>query len=229
MPNRNKADEIHSSWWRSSLLRLYENLTRNDAVQPVDLIFVMAGRMERKQYGLELFRAGVSPKLVLSIGRFEVSKMCNLDLEGIDDLMITRGQTSPDERHFFMIVDRSGVRIEKAGLLIWNTYGEALALQQVLEKEKARHVMVISTDIHLRRVALALGKVSRGEAVEFLYCPVPSRLMFCRKEGWWTRPDDRRFVLRETMKLAGYGVILSLPRTVARRIMQLSGGNHSTD
>ena len=103
MPNRNKADEIHSSWWRSSLLRLYENLTRNDAVQPVDLIFVMAGRMERKQYGLELFRAGVSPKLVLSIGRGEVSKMCNLDLEGIDDLMIMRGQTSPDERHFFMI------------------------------------------------------------------------------------------------------------------------------
>ena len=36
--------------------------------------------MERKVYGLELFRAGVSPKLVLSIGRFEVSIMRNLNL-----------------------------------------------------------------------------------------------------------------------------------------------------
>src|SRR6266850_957012 len=83
---------------------LYESLSRDDPVRPVDLIFVMAGRMERKQYGLELFRGGVSPKLVLSIGRFEVSKMRNFDLEGIDELVALREQTPPDERHFFMKV-----------------------------------------------------------------------------------------------------------------------------
>ena len=69
-----------------------------DAVQPADLIFVMAGRMERKQYGLELYRSGVSPKLVLSVGRFEVSKMTKLALECVDELIALRDQTPPDER-----------------------------------------------------------------------------------------------------------------------------------
>jgi hypothetical protein len=233
MPHRKhspgKAAEIRSGWWRSSLLGIYEKLTCNDAVQPVDLIFVMAGQMERKQYGLELFRAGVAPRLVLSIGRFEVSKMWNLNVDGIDDLIKLREQTSPGERHFFMKVDGSGVCIEKAGLPIWNTYGEALALRQFLEKEKARRVIVISTDVHLRRVALALGKVFRSKSVEFFYCPIPSRLMSSRKENWWTRPDDRRFVLREMIKLAGYGLILSLPSRLACWIMRLHDGNHSID
>ena len=58
--------------------RFYESLTREDEVRPADLIFVIAGAMERKQYGLDLFRAGVSPKLLLSVGRFEVRKMRRL-------------------------------------------------------------------------------------------------------------------------------------------------------
>ena len=45
-------------WWQALLLRLYASLTRNDAPASADLIFVMAGRMERKHYGLELYRAG---------------------------------------------------------------------------------------------------------------------------------------------------------------------------
>ena len=222
-----KADEIRSSSWRWVLVKLYEILTRNDAVQPADLIFVMAGQMQRKQYGLELFRAGVSPKLVLSIGRFEVSKMCNLDFEGTEELMTLRGRTPPDERHFFATVDGSGISTEKARIPIWNTYGEALALRHLLEREKARRVIVVSSDIHLRRVALTVGKVFRSETVEFLYCPIPSRLMSRRQENWWIRGDDRRSVLLEMIKLAGYGVILSLPPRVAFRIMQLNDGNHS--
>ncbi|HYR83111.1 MAG TPA: ElyC/SanA/YdcF family protein [Terriglobia bacterium] len=222
MPERKDSpSKAGGSWWRSSLVKLYENLTRDDAVRPVDLIFVMAGRMERKQYGLELFRAGVSPKLVLSIGRFEVSKMGDLDLKGIEELTLLRGQTPPDKRHFFMTLDSSGVRIEKAGLPVWNTYGEALALQQILEKEKARRVIVISNDIHLRRVALAIGKVFRRETVEIRYCPVPPLLMPYRKERWWTRPDNRRSVFVEMTKLAGYRLILSLPPRAALWIMRL--------
>ena len=64
---------------KSALARLYESVICNDAPMPADLIFVMAGRMERKIYGLELYRAGIAPKLVLSIGRYEVSKMRSLE------------------------------------------------------------------------------------------------------------------------------------------------------
>jgi hypothetical protein len=191
---------------------LYERLTRDDPVRPVDLIFVMAGRMERKHYGLELFRRGVSPKLVLSVGRFEVSRMHSLSLEGIDELMALREQTPPAERHFFVEVRKSGTLIEKAPLPVWNTYGEALGLRKFLETEDARRVMIISTGIHLRRVAVAFGKAFRGTRIEFLYCATPFR------------PAGRRFMFKEMIKLAGYRVILLMPPKVVLWIMQLKYG-----
>ena len=190
--------------WHSFLIWVYESLTRNDAVQPVDLIFVMAGRMERKDYGLELFRAGVAPRLVLSVGRFEVSKMSKLGLEGVDELIALRERTQPDERHFFLQMNSSGMRIEKPKLARWNTYGEVLGLWQFLKSERAQRVMVISTDVHLRRVALTFDSVFRDGTVDFRYCPVPSRFGFLAKEGWWGRLDDRRFVVKEIMKLIGW-------------------------
>src|SRR5919109_622555 len=93
---------LNRSAWRSALAKLYESLTRDDAVRPADLIYVMAGRMERKIYGLELYRAGISPKLVLSVGRFEVSKMRGLNVEGWDELRLLHQRTPPRERHFFL-------------------------------------------------------------------------------------------------------------------------------
>ncbi len=205
----------------SFLYRLYEFLTLNDAPQPADLIFVMAGRMERKHYGLELYRAGFAPRLVISVGRFEVSKMPTLDLKGADELRALRDLTAPDERHFFLKIDYSGIRSEKIRLPKWNTYGEALGLRQFLETEGARRVILVSTDIHLRRVERTFSRVFRGLPNEFLYCPVPSRLASIRKDGWWRQTGDRRFVLKEMAKLSGYEAILSMPAWATRRLMRV--------
>lgn len=213
-----------NSWWHSLLLRVYESLTRNDAVGPVDLIFVMAGRMERKLYGLELYHAGVAPRLVLSVGRFEVSKMSKSSLAGADDLIALRERTPPDERHFFVKMDSSSNRIERVRLARWSTYGEALALRQLLESESARRVMVISTDVHLRRAALTFANIFRDIDVDVRYCPVPPRFGFLAKAGWWARPNDRRFVVQEIMKLVGYRAIVSTPAWASRRLMRLK--NH---
>jgi hypothetical protein len=218
------GDEMHArNWWHALLLRLYESLSRSDVPVPTDLIFVMAGRMERKRYGLELYRAGLAPRLALSVGRFEVSKMHKVGLEIglVEELIALRDKTQPDERHFFVKLDPSGVSIEKRILPRWNTYGEILGLKHSLEAGKVRRVMVISTEVHLRRVALTCARVFRGTPVEFLYCPVPSHFGPPGKEGWWTRPGDRRFVIKEIMKLAGYAVILSMPASASRWLMRL--------
>jgi hypothetical protein len=190
-------------------------------VEPVDLIFVMAGRMERKQYGLELHRAGIAPRLVLSVGRFEVSKMSRLDLDAIHELVALRDRTHPNDRHFFVELDSSGVHIERPKLQRWNTYGEALGLLQLLKGGNARKVMIISTEIHLHRVAFTLSNVFHEVPVEFLYCPVPPRLEVLRRDRWWSRPYDRGYVLKEIVKLAGYIVILSMPAWAIRRLMSL--------
>lgn len=207
---------------QSSLLhRLYDNLTWDDTVQAADLIFVMAGRMERKQYGLDLYRAGIAPRLVLSIARFEVSKMRKLSLEGLDDLILLREKTPPDERHFFLKLSDSGSTVEKVRLVKWNTYGEALGLRKLVEEEKPRKLMVVSTDVHLRRVRLTCREIFRGVAVELLYCAVPSRLACFTKHRWWGRRDDRKFVVKEWMKLLAYRAILLMPGWAVRWLMRL--------
>ena len=219
------ADDLtkdhNPSWWRSGLMRLYENLTRNDPVQPCDLIFVLAGRMERKPYGLELYRAGMAPRLVLSVGRFEVSRMHQLELSGMERLIALRDATPPEERNFFVEVNSGGIGIERARLRRCSTYGEVLAFRRLWEKEKVQRVMVISTDVHLCRTAVTFASIFRHIPVQFLYCPVPARLAFLEKEAWWTRPDERRFVVKELIKLVGYRLILSTPPWATRPLMRL--------
>lgn len=218
-----QAQATGRRWRDSAFLKFYESLTLNDAVQPVDLIFVIAGRMERKHYGLELYRAGLAPCLVLSVGRFEVSKMLQLDLECFDELKALRDQTPPSERNFFVTLDVSGFRIETAKLLRCSTYGEALAFRRLLEREGGQRVMVVSTDVHLRRVAFTFSKVFRATPVQFLYCPVPTRAGLMAKNNWWKRPADRWFVINEMAKLAFYWAALSAPGWAARRLMRLTG------
>ena len=207
---------------RWSLETHYAGLTRVDSVQPVDLIFVMAGRMNRKRYGFELYRRGFAPKLVLSVGRFEVSKMLQTEFAFVGELAALRSVTPPNRRHFFVSLDHSGTRVELAPVQQWNTYGEVVGLRHYLEHEPAAKIMVVSTDIHLRRVAYTIRKVLRERPLDFLYCPVPEGSNL-QKRGWWTRPDSRSYVLSELMKLTGYGLILSMPVWVAGRLMRLRG------
>jgi hypothetical protein len=214
----------HQGWGSALLLRLYESLTLSDpATQRVDLIYVMAGKMERKDYGLELYRAGLSPRLALGVGRFEVSKMYKIALEPavVQELIALRDKTPADQRHFIVELEPSGVFIEKRRLRRWSTYGEILDLRDWLKAKNLQRVMVISTDVHLRRVKLTCRKVFRGSPVVFLYSAVPPGFASPKKDGWWTRSGDRRFVIKELLKLMGYRMILSLPAPASRRLMRL--------
>ena len=123
-----------------------------------------------------------------------------------------------------MSFDRSRVCVQKAKLARWNTYGEALAFRNLILQEQARAVMVISTDVHLRRVALTFRKVCRDMPVQFVYCPVPSELSSVKKHLWWRRSGERRFVLKEAVKLIGYKVIFLMPDWAAHRLMRLKKG-----
>ena len=194
-------------WSQLPLRRLYEHLTLDDPPAPSDLIFVLAGRMDRKRYGLELYRKGVAPRLLLSVGRFEVSKMPTVGFEGSNKLIALRNTLPADDRHFFCEMSGSDLQIEHPKLRRWNTYGEILALREFLRNRMPRSLLVISSDVHLRRVALTIDKVFRGALPQVRYCPVPTY--------------NRGYILKETIKLAGYRVILSLPDWMIRRIMRL--------
>lgn len=208
---------------KSALERFYEALTRNDSTEPADLVFVLAGRMERKKYGLDLYRAGLARRLILSIGRFEVSRMARIGFNELEELIQLRDSTPPDERHFFVEMNASGTYIEKVRLRRWSTYGELLAFRDRLAFDAARSVLVVSTDIHLRRVAVTLERLLCSPKRKILYCAVPDGYGSLKREQWWTRRADRRFVMSEALKLAAYRLILPMPGWVVRRLMRLKG------
>jgi len=161
--------------------------------------------------------------LLLSVGRFKGSKMPTVDFEGGAAWIVERDRTAPGERHFFCELNTSGVHIQTVRLRRWNTYGEMLGLRGYLEGDMPRSVMIVSTDVHLRRAALAFERVFRDTPVEVRYCPVPARNSSVRKECWWTRSADRKFVIKEIVKLAGYRAILMMPDWAIGRVMRLKG------
>jgi hypothetical protein len=208
-------------WLRSALDWLYGRLTRNDPPRPVDLIFVFAGRMERKEYGLKIYRAGLASRLLLSVGRFEVSKMRAIGFEKADELIAYRDRIPACERHFFCEISASSVRVDAIRLPQWNTYGELEALREIFRNGTPLSVMFLSTDIHMRRVAMAFERVFRGVPLQACFCAVPPACSSLHRQEWWTRSRDRRAVLLETAKLAAYRAILILPAPLVRRIMRL--------
>jgi hypothetical protein len=98
----------------------------------------------------------------------------------------------------------------------WSTYGEALALRTFLNEDVDRRVMIISTDVHLRRVALTFAKVFRDTPFQFSYCAVPPT---------FSPRHSRRFVFSELVKLIGYRIILSLPVAIAHPLLRLKSRN----
>lgn len=177
--------------------------------------------MERKRYGLDLYGTGLAPRLVLSIGRFEVSKMPRIGINVPAELIELRDSIPPEERHFFLELNASGVHVEKAKLRRWSTYGELLAFRDRLVSDPARSVLVISTDIHLRRAALTLDGLLYGSNRKILYCAVPDGYGSLKKAKWWTRREDRRYVMSEAFKLVGYRLILAMPGRAVRMLMRL--------
>src|SRR6267142_306862 len=90
------------------LARLFDFLSAADPPVPSDAIFVLAGRPERKRYGLDLFKRGLAPVLILSVGRFEWRRFPELGLP--DDGGLTRlvEETYYRRRHFFVTVRAEG-------------------------------------------------------------------------------------------------------------------------
>jgi hypothetical protein len=67
------------------------------------------------------------------------------------ELIAERNKTAPGERHFFCEMNAAGTHIESVKLRRWNTYGEMLGLRGYLKRQMQRSVMIVSTNIHLRR------------------------------------------------------------------------------
>ena len=182
---------------------LCDYLALNDLPSSSDLIFVLAGRPERKAYGLKLFQERIAPRIILSVGRFEVRGM---DAFGFRDLRVREmvKDMSPADRHFFIEVSDNSRTVVPAGIKRVGTFGELSALASYLDGQKIQTMTLISTSVHLRRVRLCCRKIRPLDRLEIAYVPVPETLSSFRRDRWWKRLDHWSYVVSELIKLLAY-------------------------
>lgn len=167
-----------------------------------DLIFVLAGAMERKSYGIELFLRHAFPRLILSVGRFEVRQTAEL-IEG-PALIALRDRTPADQRHFWVDLEDSQMNVSLASLRRTGTFEELQALADYLLRKPPARIALISTFFHLRRIRFCCRRIPFFAERTVWLLSVPDQKSSFKRAGWWKRGSHWLYFLSEWVKLAGY-------------------------
>jgi len=191
----------------SALRQVYDFLNIGTAPKPADCIFVLAGRQERKVFGIQLWQQGFAPELILSVGRFEWRKFYELGLTGDGGLKAMVEQTRPVRRHFFVRMNGKGASCQwlQPGWL--GTWREARALAVLLKADPMQSLMVVSDAVHLRRVAVAFRKAFRGRPLQLAFVAVTASSLPAERHSWWQQPESRSYIVKELFKYLVYRVV----------------------
>lgn len=187
-----------------SFLRLHAWLSPAGTPRSADLIFVLAGRVYRKEYALDLFRQGLAPRILLSVSRFEIRRFSKMALPVPLDLLKLSQEMPPPQRHYFAFFDGQQVRTEHVSPRRFGTLTEIEALAHWLsENPDIGSVLVVSSDAHLRRIRMCCRSLlSPKLKLAFLAAPHPPDEI----SAFASAKDD----LLELFKLAIYWVLLKL-------------------
>lgn len=173
---------------------------------PTDLIFVLAGREDRKRYGLELWRQRLAPRILLSVSRYEIRRFAKLELPVPLDLLERASKVPPPERHFFVLFEEQKVQVIYIRPKRFGTLTEIEALMRWLQQYPGiQSILVLSNDSHLPRIRMCcdslladIAKV-RLTAVPETFAPKP-------------HAGFVRDFLVESFKTVAYWFILELRR-----------------
>ncbi|HET9940539.1 MAG TPA: ElyC/SanA/YdcF family protein [Candidatus Eisenbacteria bacterium] len=169
-----------------------------------DAIVVLAGRPERKAYGLELWKGGTAPALVLSVARFEWRAFPALGLPDDGGLAALVAQTPPRLRHFLVTLNERGAHAEWTPRGRLGTWSEALGTARLARSLGWRSLLLVTTEAHAARARLAFGRALDGSGVAVTLASVPDERSSIRRSGWWKDRWARRVVIGEWIKLPAY-------------------------
>ncbi len=172
-----------------------------DPLRPADLIAVMPSGWEGVDYGIELYKKGYAPKLML-IGGYPFEflqidgasfRVVRMDWElvanaialeaGIpDDAILTRGGSS--------------------------TYEQARQFVNLAEASNLKTVIIVTDDVHPRRISWSVSKFPSSAQLALIYSPVPRSIYLPQEQfevdQWWTDEDSAKEVFAEYVKLGYY-------------------------
>jgi hypothetical protein len=138
------------------------------------MIFVLAGRVSRKEYGLELFRQGLSPRILFSVARFEIRRFSKMPLPVPLDLLKLAQGFVPPLRHFFVLFEKDTVQVEHVRPGRFGTLTEIASLARWLNANPQIHsLLIVSSTTHLRRLRLCCRSLL-GAKYAFSLIPAPA-------------------------------------------------------
>jgi uncharacterized SAM-binding protein YcdF (DUF218 family) len=162
---------------------VYDLLDVGKSPRPADCIFVLAGKQEAKIYGIKMWRFGYAPQLILSVGRFEWRRFGDLNLESDGGLEALVAQTPAKKRHFLVRLDRQEAFCTQVQTGIGGTRSEARILAEYLRDMPVRSLLVVSSPVHLRRVALLFRRAFRRSGIQLTFVAVPEKSSFVSSEA----------------------------------------------
>jgi hypothetical protein len=188
------------------LKKLCDFLITETPLTVCDVIVVLAGKPERKSYGVKLFQQGLAPRLVLSVSRFDVRSTATL-LADPAHLFALRDASPPNERHFWAVFEGNQVTVAKAKLEGTGTYAELEGLGAYLAGRPPASLGLVSTSIHLRRIRFCCSRIRFFAGKQLYLWPVPEELSAFPRRAWWKHAADWLYLISEYVKLAGYRLI----------------------
>ncbi len=172
-------------------------LVIDEPLQPADAIVVMAGpRSVRVLEGVDLYRAGLAPHIVLTAG---IVEQAEIELRA-------RGIRFPAEAEIARdIMVQLGVPASAITVLpksVDNTADEAFEVRTLVSARQWTHIIVVTSRYHTRRTRFAFHREFRG-------LPVRVQVKGSRYDGaspddWWKHRADLRYVVSEWQKLLAY-------------------------
>jgi uncharacterized SAM-binding protein YcdF (DUF218 family) len=184
------------------LPRLRAWLSPGDDPRSADLIFVLAGRMYRKDYALELFRQGFAPRILFSVGRFEIRRFSKMVLPVPLDLLQLAQEVPPPQRHYFAFFEGKQVQTQHVLPRRFGTLTEIDAIAQWLSaRSDIRTVLIVSSGTHLRRIRMCCRSLLNTN-IRLAFLAAPTTLSE-QGSGFASTKED----LLELFKLAIYWVL----------------------
>jgi hypothetical protein len=126
--------------------------------------------MSRKDFALQLFREGLAPRLLFSVGRFEIRRFSKLALPIQLDLLKLAQDVPPTQRHYFVLFQGRECHVEHVQPRRFGTLTEIAALASWLDANpEVQSLILISNETHLRRIRMCCRSLlPRGVEVALL-------------------------------------------------------------
>lgn len=175
-------------------------LARADPVAQADAIFVPAGLKARKAFAIQLMEKGIAPRILFSVGRFEIRRFPELGLPQTIDLLQMAQSIPPPQRHLFVLFENQQFTVERIHVRTLGTLSEIDALADwLLVHPEISSLLIVSSGSHLRRLRLCCRRsLRRNVNCSFVATPEDSGDLDL----------NRNAILVECFKVVCYSVFL---------------------